>query len=61
LDSWPNPDGGYKWICSRGKVLDRDSDGRAVRMIGTTTDMTALREMAADLLCRHLLAFYRVR
>ncbi|RQT35035.1 sensor domain-containing diguanylate cyclase [Burkholderia contaminans] len=42
-------DGSYKWICSRGKVIDRDSRGRALRMVGTTTDITALRELAARL------------
>jgi diguanylate cyclase (GGDEF)-like protein/PAS domain S-box-containing protein len=42
-------DGTYKWICSRGKVVGRDRDGRARRMVGTTTDITALREMAAQL------------
>jgi len=30
-------------------VVNRDSDGRALRMVGTTTDITALREMAARL------------
>jgi hypothetical protein len=33
-----------------GQGVNRDSDGRALRMAGTTTDITALREMAADLL-----------
>ncbi|VWC55678.1 diguanylate cyclase [Burkholderia lata] len=42
-------DGSYKWICSRGKVIDRDGNGRALRMVGTTTDITALRELAARL------------
>ncbi|WP_157687328.1 sensor domain-containing diguanylate cyclase [Burkholderia lata] len=42
-------DGSYKWICSRGKVIDRDANGRALRMVGTTTDITALRELAARL------------
>ncbi|MBA1363533.1 sensor domain-containing diguanylate cyclase [Burkholderia gladioli] len=42
-------DGGYKWICSRGKVIARDGDGRALRMVGATTDITALRETAARL------------
>ncbi|WP_260431220.1 sensor domain-containing diguanylate cyclase [Burkholderia contaminans] len=42
-------EGSYKWICSRGKVIDRDSRGRALRMVGTTTDITALRELAARL------------
>ncbi|MNO58472.1 putative diguanylate cyclase AdrA [compost metagenome] len=39
-------DGSYKWVCSRGKVVSRDSEGRPLRMIGTTTDITALRSLA---------------
>lgn len=31
--------GGWRWILSRGKAF-QDSDGRAVRMIGTHTDIT---------------------
>ncbi|WP_321897866.1 sensor domain-containing diguanylate cyclase [Paraburkholderia heleia] len=42
-------DGRYKWICSRGKVMSRDAQGRALRMIGTTTDITSMREMAERL------------
>jgi len=42
-------DGSYKWIRSRGKVVSRDSEGRAQRMVGTTTDITALRETAESL------------
>ncbi|WP_206952521.1 sensor domain-containing diguanylate cyclase [Trinickia acidisoli] len=42
-------DGSYKWICSRGKVVSRDRTGRAQRMVGTSTDITALRETAANL------------
>jgi diguanylate cyclase (GGDEF)-like protein/PAS domain S-box-containing protein len=42
-------DGSYKWIRSRGKVVSRDSEGRAQRMVGTTTDITALRETAQSL------------
>ncbi|WP_423394542.1 sensor domain-containing diguanylate cyclase [Burkholderia sp. LMG 21824] len=42
-------DGSYKWICSRGKVIARDGNGRALRMVGTTTDITALRELAVRL------------
>ncbi|AYQ40429.1 sensor domain-containing diguanylate cyclase [Burkholderia lata] len=42
-------DGSYKWICSRGKVIARDGNDRALRMVGTTTDITALRELAARL------------
>ncbi|WP_233871790.1 sensor domain-containing diguanylate cyclase [Paraburkholderia adhaesiva] len=42
-------DGRYKWICSRGKVMSRDNEGRALRMVGTTTDITSMREMAERL------------
>ncbi|WP_241024118.1 diguanylate cyclase [Paraburkholderia sp. Ac-20340] len=39
-------DGSYKWICSRGKVTARGADGHALRMVGTSTDVTSMREMA---------------
>ncbi len=42
-------DGSYKWVSSRGKVISRDSDGKPLRMIGTTTDITALRSMSETL------------
>ena len=42
-------DGTYKWICSRGKVISRDASGRALRMMGTTTDISAVRAMAERL------------
>lgn len=42
-------DGRYKWICSRGKVVSRDSEGRALRMVGTSTDITELKRVEAEL------------
>ncbi|MFZ6047024.1 diguanylate cyclase [Pseudomonas sp. CR3202] len=39
-------DGNYKWVCSRGKVVERDGAGNPLRMIGTTTDITAMRSMS---------------
>lgn len=33
-------DGSYKWVLSRGKVVSRDADGRALRMTGVTTDIS---------------------
>ncbi|BEV16347.1 sensor domain-containing diguanylate cyclase [Herbaspirillum sp. DW155] len=38
-------DGSYKWISSRGKVVARDDQGNALRMIGTTTDITEVRQL----------------
>ncbi|HEU0230725.1 MAG TPA: diguanylate cyclase [Burkholderiaceae bacterium] len=39
-------DGSYKWVSSRGQVVQRDGNGQALRMIGTTTDITAMRDMS---------------
>ena len=33
-------DGQWRWILSRGKVVERDGNGRAVRAIGTNSDIT---------------------
>ena len=40
-------DGSYKWVLSRGKVVGRDADGNALRMVGTTTDITKIHPLAA--------------
>jgi PAS domain S-box-containing protein len=37
-------DGSWKWILSRGLVIERDADGRPLRMIGTHTDVTAAKQ-----------------
>ncbi|GBQ29192.1 diguanylate cyclase domain-containing protein [Gluconacetobacter sacchari] len=42
-------DGHYKWVLSRGMVISRDARGRALRMVGTTTDITSTRLMAERL------------
>lgn len=39
-------DGSYKWISSRGKVVSRDQHGKPLRMIGTSTDITAMRALS---------------
>lgn len=36
-------DGGWKWILARGMVTSRDTDGRALHVIGTHTDISAWR------------------
>lgn len=42
-------DGSYKWVLSRGKVTERAADGRPLRMVGATTDITATRSLAEQL------------
>ncbi|MBA3849783.1 MAG: hypothetical protein C0502_07280 [Opitutus sp.] len=38
-------DGRWIWILSRGKVVARDANGRALRMVGTQTDITERKEL----------------
>jgi len=40
------PDGRWLWIYSVGKVIERDADGKAVRMIGVNADITQRKEAA---------------
>jgi diguanylate cyclase (GGDEF)-like protein/PAS domain S-box-containing protein len=37
-------DGSWKWLISRGRVTERDADGRAVRMTGINLDITARKQ-----------------
>lgn len=41
--------GHYVWLLSRGKVLERDSEGRALRVAGTHVDITRLKQVQEDL------------
>ena len=43
--------GTWKWVAVRGRVTERDSDGNAVRMIGTITDINE-RKLAQEALRR---------
>jgi PAS domain S-box-containing protein len=36
-------DGSWKWVLSRGMVIQRDEDGKPLRMVGTHTDITDLK------------------
>ena len=38
-------DGSYRWVLSRGQVVERDAEGRATRAIGALTDMTDRYEL----------------
>lgn len=42
-------DGRYKWICSKGKVVERDAAGKPLRMVGTTVDVNAMRTLSEQL------------
>ncbi|OWJ98634.1 histidine kinase [Pseudomonas sp. A46] len=42
-------EGRYAWLLSRGKVLERDSDGRALRVAGTHVDITRLKQVEEEL------------
>lgn len=44
-----NKAGGWQWILSRGQAVARDEQGRALRIIGTHTDITRLKEVEAEL------------
>ncbi|MBP0582050.1 PAS domain-containing protein [Labrys sp. LIt4] len=43
-------DGTWRWIYDRGKVIERAADGRALRVIGTHTDITARKEAESAIL-----------
>jgi PAS domain S-box-containing protein len=42
-------DGGYKWILDRGKVVERDEDGKPLRVIGTHTDIDRRKRLEEEL------------
>ncbi len=41
--------GDWRWMLSRGQVAMRDEQGRALRLIGTFTDITRMKEIEAEL------------
>ena len=47
-------DGSWRWILSRGRVVERDAAGAPLRLAGTHTDVTARRQAAEsrDILAR---------
>ncbi|MBZ0228220.1 MAG: PAS domain S-box protein [Bauldia sp.] len=40
-------DGHYLWVLDRGRIIERDADGKPLRKIGTYTDITGSRQQAA--------------
>ena len=39
----------WRWMLTRGRVVERDASGRAVRMVGTTQDITTLKRAEESL------------
>jgi len=42
--------GNYKWILDKGKVIERDKDGKPLRVIGTHTDISEQKEKELELI-----------
>ena len=42
--------GRYKWILDRGKVIERDDNGKPLRITGTHTDISAQKEKEQELM-----------
>ena len=43
-------DGNYKWVLDRGKIIERNSEGKPLRIVGTTTDITKRKKAEEELL-----------
>ena len=41
--------GNYKWILDKGKVIEKDANGKPSRIIGTHTDITSLKKNEGQL------------
>jgi diguanylate cyclase (GGDEF)-like protein/PAS domain S-box-containing protein len=39
------PDGTFKWVLNRGRVVSRDADGKPIRVLGTHTDISARKAL----------------
>lgn len=47
----PDLRGQWRWLRSRGRVVQRAPDGRALRMLGTNSDVTDIKEHEIELDC----------
>lgn len=46
---------GWRWICIAGKIVERDAQGRAMRMVGTFSDIDDRKRREHELVCREQL------
>lgn len=51
-----HPEGKYRWVNSRGKITERDSNGLPTRMMGAVTDVTQTKKLELQL--KDLLEIY---
>lgn len=49
-------DGGYRWIFSRGLLVERDADEQPLRVVGTHVDLTARKQLETELRAARALA-----
>lgn len=56
-----NREGNWQWILSRGRIIERDQQGNPVRLVGTHTDITRLKQVEAELLAARSHLSQRVR
>ncbi len=47
-------DGGWRWILGRGRIVDRDEQGKPLRMIGTHTDISEVKRAEEELRLKSL-------
>ncbi|MDR3385922.1 MAG: two-component regulator propeller domain-containing protein [Rudaea sp.] len=45
----PGRNGEWRWLLTRGRVVARDADGHAQRLVGTTTDISTLKRAEESL------------
>jgi len=41
--------GGWKWILGRGNVVEKDAEGKPLRMLGTHTDIDGIKRVKISL------------
>lgn len=44
-----HPENGVKWVLDRGVAIEKDADGKPLRIIGTHTDITKIKQTEAEL------------